>query len=76
MVKHQLVFWITGEVESKHYIVLAIKTLFIHSPSSFDTSILSQLPDPMSNPNFIDDFMAYISQEEWNKFMASSVSFL
>ena len=56
--------------------VLAIKTLFIHSPDSFDTSKLSLFPDPLSNPNFTDDFMAYIPQDEWNHFMASSVSFI
>ena len=56
--------------------VLAIKTLFIHSPDSFDTSKLSSLPDPLSNPNFTDDFMAYIPQDEWNHFMASLVSLI
>ena len=63
-------------MESKHYMVLAIKTLFIHSLDSFDTSKLSLFPDPLSNPNFTDDFMAYIPQDEWNHFMASSVSFI
>lgn len=54
--------------------VLAIKTIFIHSPESFNTSQLSLLPDPLSNPNFTEDFMAYIPQDEWNHFMVSSVS--
>ena len=71
-----IIFDYIGEVESKHYLVLAIKTLFIHSPDSFDTSKLSLLPDPLSNPNFTDDFMTYILQDEWNHFMAYSVCFI
>jgi len=69
-------FFIEDEVESKHYMVLAIKTLFIHSPDSFDTSKLLMLPDPLSNPNFIEEFLAYYPQDEWNQFMASSVSLI
>lgn len=67
-------FYTKGEIESKHYMVLAIKTFFIHSPDSFDISNLSLLPDPLSNPNFTEDFMVYTAQDEWNHFMATSVS--
>lgn len=56
--------------------VLAIKTLFIYSPNSFDTSKLLMLPDPLSNPNFIEEFLVYFPQDEWNQFMASLVSFI
>ena len=63
-------------MELKHYMVLAIKTIFIHSPGTLDTSLLSRLPDPLSNPNFINDFMSYVSQDEWSEFMASSVSLM